>query len=163
MIGVKFYLRQRKDDNKFVLQSYGDLVKMDKEVDLTGLKDEFVQNQPSVICLGRWVSIYYPAIDEWFDIVGPPPTTEALTMGYMRVDPMPLQQYLKVTGKEGFKRALNCLWGRYIFKRYKPPVEEKEDRTYSNTDDFFSEGPGGHEDLIPPIVIGGMITGEQDG
>ena len=52
MIGVKFYLRQRKDDNKFVLQSYGDLVKMDKEVDLTGLKNEFVQMSGSTL-LGR--------------------------------------------------------------------------------------------------------------
>lgn len=143
MIGVKFYVRAPRHPIK---------------------GSPFVQNLPSVICIGRWISIYYPAIDEWFDIIGVKPEMKALEMGFMEIKQVSLRTYLKMTGKPGAKRAVNSLLGRHLFNMTpQGEIEEGADREYTNTDDFFAEGPGGLGDLKPPVIFGGIVTGDENG
>lgn len=141
MIGIKFFFRTPK---------------------LKFPPNPFLQSQPSILALGRWVSIYYPLIDEWFDIIGPPPDEAALVKEHMDMKQISFRMYRKMTGGTGVKRAINCFMGRRLFSVYgEKTLEEKVDKEYTNTDDFFSEGPGGHEDLMPPVIFSGLVKGDD--
>lgn len=145
MIGCKFYKRT-------LTPSFGP----------TG----YLQDGVCLICSGRWTVLYYPTCGEWFDIYNKAPTgPEAFLGPGLKVESISFRKYVSITGAVGFKRAVNCFFGRHMFsvKETNIIVPAKEEPEYDNTDDFFDDAPEGFRDLKPPVIFGGIITGDEDG
>ena len=143
MIGLKLYRRGRAYD----------------------FDPRYLQDTDCVICAGRWTAMYYPSTGEWFDIYNrAAPGAEAFGRPGLGVKEIGLREYLAVAGGPGLRRAINCLFGRRLFKFEEPKVlEDKPEREYTDTDEFFLEGPGGGlGDLRPPVIFGGIVTGDTE-
>ena len=128
-------------------------------------KSRHLQDGDCIICAGAWTAMYYPATGEWFDIYNKAaPGSEAFEAVGLKVENISFKEYLSYTGRPGFKRAINCFLKRLIFNvADQKPLEEYEEKEYTDTDDFFLEGPGGGlGDLRPPVIFGGIVTGETE-
>ena len=138
-----------------------------KRVKATDYESRYLQDGDCIICAGAWTAMHYPATGEWFDIFNrAAPGPEAFQAIGLKVYKITFKEYLSYTGSDGFKRAINCVFKRMFFNVLdKKPLEEYEDKEYTDTDEFFLEGPGGGiiDDLRPPVVFGGITTGDEDG
>jgi len=142
-------------------------VKFLKRVSEPGVPRVWTQDFDCYICVGKWTAIHYESPEEWYDIRDTADYKQAFGRLNMLVKSVSAREFLKNTGWEGFKKAVNCFFGRAIFKfedNQKKVVEDTEDKEYTNTDDFFADGPG--EDLsglMPPAIFDGAVKGDKDG
>lgn len=141
-------------------------VKFLKRVAEPGVPRMWTQDFDCYICVGKWTAIHYDKPKEWYDIRDTADYKEAFSRLNMLVKTVSMCEFLKNTGWDGFKRMINCLVGRFVFKDKENKVkvvEDIRDKEYTNTDDFFADGPG--EDLsglMPPVIFGGVVKGDEN-
>ena len=122
----------------------------------------FVQDEECFICAGRTLHLFYPGINEWFDIYDK--VDEAgIEKPLMALDRISVYSFIKKTGWPGLLRISRAFFGTRCFSPL-PKIEKEEDKQeYENTEDFFAGGPRSYRDMMPPIIIGDNITESDDG
>lgn len=134
-------------------------MKFYRRAPVRGVPPFFLQDGESFICRGRALHIFYPGINEWFDIydkVG----ERGLERPLMTLERISIYTFIKETGWPGIIRLSNTLFGTRCFVKRPKVKENKECTKYENTEDFFSSGPGVYEDMRPPVIIGDNPDGE---